>query len=202
MVVTMGNVPGASIPLGFNSRENHDRLIAAYEKYIPMAASLKVPNLICFSGNRAGKEDEEGIANCVLGLKRLMPLAEKWGVTLMMELLNSKDHHDYQADKTIFGVKIAQALGSDRFKLLYDIYHMQRMEGDVINTIRAHHEVLGHYHTAGNPGRQDLDQAQELFYPAIMKAIAETNFSGYVAHEFLPKKGMTSLEEAVRLCDI
>lgn len=202
MIATMGNVPGASIPTGFNRIENHEKLIQAYEYIIPIAAEKKVPNVICFSGNRAGLDDEKGIENCVIGLKKIMPLAEKHGVTVVMELLNSKDHGDYQADTTPWGAEVARKVGSERFKLLYDIYHMQRMEGDVINNIRKFKDVIGHYHTAGNPGRNDLNDQQELYYPAIIRAIKDTGFKGFVAHEFLPKKGIQSLREAVQICDV
>lgn len=202
MFVTMSNVPGAGIPKGFNRIENHEGLIKSYEDLIPKAAEKKIENLICFSGNRDGLDDEKGMENCVVGLKKLMPLAEKHGVTLVMELLNSKDHRDYMADTTPWGGALARKVGSERFKLLYDIYHMQRMEGDVINMIRQYKDVIGHYHTAGNPGRRDLDEHQELYYPPIMKAIKETGYKGYVAHEFLPKDGIKSLRQAVELCDV
>ncbi len=202
MIVTMGNVPGASIPTGFNRIEHHEKLIQAYEHIIPIAAAKKVPNVICFSGNRAGISDEEGAENCVTGLKKIMPLAEKHGVNVVMELLNSKDHRDYQADTTPWGAGVAQKVGSERFKLLYDIYHMQRMEGDVINNIRKYKNVIGHYHTAGNPGRRDLDDQQELYYPPIIKAIKDTGYKGFVAHEFSPKNGIQSLREAVKICDV
>ncbi len=203
MIVTMGNVPGASIEKGFNRIENHDDLVAAYEKWIPEAAKMKVPNLICFSGNRAGMGDEQGIENCVKGLKRVVPIAEKHGVTLHMELLNSKDHKDYQADTTPWAAEIARQIGSERFKLLYDIYHMQRMEGDLINNIREYKDVIGHYHTGGNPGRNEIDETQEINYPPIMKAILKTGYKGFVAHEFMPKREdkLASLRQAVEICD-
>lgn len=201
MIVTMGSGVG-SIPKGFNRLEHHDELIKAYEALLPVAVQKKVPNLICFSGNRAGIGDEEGLENCVVGLKRLMPAAEKHGVTIVMELLNSKDHKDYQADKTPWGGELARRVGSERFKLLYDIYHMQRMEGDIIHMIREYKDVIGHYHTAGNPGRKDLDDEQEIYYPAVMRAIKATGYKGFVAHEFLPKDGLNSLRNAVRLCDV
>ncbi len=202
MIVTMGNVPGAGIPVGFNKVQNHDMLVEAYEKTIPLAAGKKVPNLICFSGNREGTGDEEGIDNCVKGLQRVIPLAEKHRVTLNMELLNSKGHKDYHCDHTAWGAAIARKLGSERFKLLYDIYHMQMMEGDIIDTIRKNKDVIGHYHTAGVPGRKDLDDAQELNYPPIMKAILATGFTGFVAHEFSPKNGLASLRQGVVVCDV
>lgn len=202
MIVTMSNVPGAAIPKGFNRIENHDKLIESYEALIPKAAEKKIENLICFSGNREGLDDEKGMENCIVGLKRLMSTAEKHGVNIVMELLNSKDHKDYMADTTPWAGALARKIGSERFKLLYDIYHMQRMEGDVINMIRAYKDVIGHYHTAGNPGRKDLDEHQELYYPPIVKAIKDTGYKGYVAHEFIPKDGINSLRRAVELCDV
>ena len=202
MVVTMGNA-GFGIARGFNRRENHDALVENFERLIPIAAAKKVPNLICMSGNRAGISDEEGLANCVLGLKRLMPTAERHGVTLCLELLNSLvDHPDYQADKTPWAAEIVKQVGSERLKLLYDIYHMQIMEGNIIDTIKKYKDVIGHYHTGGVPGRKDLDTEQELYYPPIMKAIVETGYKGFVAHEFLPKNGIQSLRDAVILCDV
>lgn len=201
MIVTMGNGVG-SIPKGFNRLENHDQLIEAYEALIPKAAEKKVPNLICFSGNREGLDDEKGLENCVIGLKRLMPCAEKHGVTIVMELLNSKNHKDYMADTTPWGGELARKVGSERFKLLYDIFHMQRMEGDIIQMIRDYKDVIGHYHTGGNPGRNDIDETQEIYYPAVIKAIKETGFKGFVAHEFIPKDGLNSLRRAVQICDV
>jgi len=202
MVVTMGNGPD-SIGFGFNRLEHHDRLVEGFTRLIPIAAEKNVPNLICFSGNRRGMSDDEGQANCVVGIKRLMPVAERYGVTIQMELLNSaRDHRDYQADKTPWAAEIVNQVGSERFKLLYDIYHMQIMEGDIIETIRRYQNVIGHYHTAGVPGRRDLDDQQEKYYPAIMRAILETGYEGFVAHEFLPKNGIQSLREAVILCDV
>lgn len=201
MIVTMGNVPGANIPVGFNKEKNHEKLIAAYEQYIPMAAEKKVPNLICFSGNREGQPDEEAVALCVKGLQKLIPLAEKHNVTLTMELLNSKGHKDYQADNTRFGAEIARKLGSERFKLLYDIFHMQIMEGDLIDTIKKNKDVIGHYHTGGNPGRSDIDETQEIYYPAVIDAIKTTGYKGFIAHEFSPRNGIHSLRRAVEICD-
>ena len=202
MIVTMGSLPDVTIETGFNRVENHDKLVAVYEKYIPMAADLKVPNVICMSGNRAGLDDETAIANCVTGLKRVMPLAEKYGVNVMMELLNEYDHTDYQCSHVAWGAKVCEGIGSQRFRLLYDIYHMQRMEGEIIGNIRKYRECIGHYHTGGNPGRNDIDDTQELYYPAIMRAILETGFSGFVAHEFIPKNGLESLYNAVLTCDV
>lgn len=203
MIVTMGSGARGGIAKGFNRLENHDGLVADYERLIPLAAEKKVPNLICMSGNREGISDEEGMANCVTGLKRIAPLAEKHGVTICMELLNSiRDHKDYHADHTAWAAEIARKVGSERFKLLYDIYHMQIMEGNLIDTIKKYKDVIGHYHTAGVPGRKDLDDKQEIYYPPVMQAIKETGFKGFVAHEFTPKNGLQSLREAVKICDV
>jgi hydroxypyruvate isomerase len=196
--------PRTRLTQGFNRVENHAWLIPAYQRAIPLAAAAGVPNIICFSGNRAGTSDEQGRENCARGLAPLMPLAKRHGVTVCMELLNSKvDHPDYQCDHTVWGVALAKQLASDHFKLLYDIYHMQIMEGDVIRTVRDNHRYIGHYHTAGVPGRHEIDSSQELYYPAIMRAIGETGFTGYVAQEFIPiRDPRTSLAEAVRLCRV
>lgn len=202
MTVTMGNVPEVQISVGINRSENHERVIASYEKYIPMAAELKVPNLISLSGNRDGLDDETGLKNCIAALKRVAKVAEKHNVNIMMELLNSKDHKDYMADTVEWGVDLIKGVGSERVKLLFDIYHMHRMEGDVIYHIRKDIDCIGHFHTAGCPGRNDLDDQQELYYPAIMRAIKETGYKGYVAHEFVPKHGVESLYNAVKLCDV
>jgi hydroxypyruvate isomerase len=196
--------PRTRLTQGFNNVENHAWLIPAYERAIPLAAAARVPNLICFSGNRAGIPDDQGRENCALGLSRLLPLAERHGVTICMELLNSKvDHPDYQCDHTVWGVALTKQLASERFKLLYDIYHMQIMEGDVIRTIRDNHRYIGHYHTAGVPGRHEIDSSQELNYPAIMRAIRETGFKGYVAQEFIPTRDpRTALAEAFQICRV
>jgi len=200
LACAIANGPGP-IPDGWNTVANHDRLVAESERLLPKIAAAGIPQMIVFSGNRRGLSDGEGIANCVKGLRRILPLAERLGVTVTMELLNSKvDHRDYQADRTPFGVAIAEALGSSRFKLLYDIYHMQIMEGDVVRTIETFHRYIGHYHTAGVPGRHELDATQELFYPRIAKAIAGTGFTGYVAHEFMPTStGFATLQDAQRI---
>ncbi len=193
------------IKKGFNRIENHDILVAFYEKLIPRAAELKVKNVICFSGNRDGLSDTQGIGNCAIGLRRLMPTAEKHGVVLCMELLNSKiDHHDYQCDKTDWGVSLVKSIGSNNFRLLYDIYHMQIMEGDVIRNIRDYHQFIAHYHTGGVPGRHEIDETQELFYPAIIKAIADTNYDGYIAQEFIPTNTdkLASLQRALKICTV
>ena len=196
--------PRTRLTRGFNRLEHHPWLVPAYERAIPLAAAARIPNLICFSGNRDGLDDDEGLANCARGLEALLPAAERHGVTICMELLNSKvDHPDYQCDRTPWGVALVKRLGSERFKLLYDIYHMQIMEGDVIRTIRDNHQYIAHYHTAGVPGRHEIDASQELNYTAIMRAIADTGFTGYVAQEFIPTRDpRTSLEEAVRICRV
>jgi hydroxypyruvate isomerase len=196
--------PRTRLTRGFNRVENHAWLIPAYERTFPLAAAAGVPNLICFSGNRDGLSDEQGLDACARGLTALMPSAERYGVGICMELLNSRvDHPDYQCDRTPWGVALAKKVGSERFKLLYDIYHMQIMEGDVIRTIRDNSKYIGHYHTAGVPGRHEIDSTQELFYPAIARAIAETGFTGYVAQEFIPTKDpRTALAEAVSLCTV
>lgn len=198
---------GAEINLvdGFNDSKFHETLIKNYSNMIPLVAKAGYKNLICFSGNKRGKTDEEGWTNCVKGLKQLIPLAEKYNITLVMELLNSKiDHHDYQCNTTKWGVELAKRLGSENFKLLYDIYHMQIDEGDVIRTITDNHQFIAHYHTAGVPGRHEIDNNQELNYNAIMKAILKTGFKGYVAQEFIPKNSnkLASLQEAIAICDI
>jgi hydroxypyruvate isomerase len=198
---------GAEINLidGFNDIKFHDTLIKNYTEMIPLVANAGFKNLICFSGNKRNKTNEEGLNNCVIGLKKLIPLAEKHGVVLVMELLNSKiNHPDYQCNSTPWGVVLAKRLNSDHFKLLYDIYHMQIDEGDIIGTIRDNHNYIGHYHTAGVPGRNEIDDTQELNYSAIMKAIHETGFKGYVAQEFIPKNlnKLKSLKKAIAICDI
>lgn len=198
---------GAEINLvdGFNDPQFHDTLVKNYTEMIPLVAKNGYKNLICFSGNKRGKTDEEGLRNCVAGLKRIITLAERYNVTLVMELLNSKKNHiDYQCDNTEWGVNLCKRLGSENFKLLYDIYHMQVNEGNVIETIQKNHSYFAHYYTAGVPGRNELDDTQELYYPAIMKAILATGFKGYVAQEFIPKKEdkFASLLQAVQVCDV
>jgi hydroxypyruvate isomerase len=171
---------------------------------IPLAAAAGVPNIVCFSGNRAGLSDGEGIANCVAGFKRITPLAEQHGVTLCLELLNSKvDHKDYQADHTAWGAQVVQGVGSPRLKLLYDIYHMQIMEGNVVATIRENYQHIAHFHTGGVPGRNEIDDSQELNYRRVMQAIADLGFTGYVAQEFVPKRDpLTSMRQAFEICDV
>lgn len=200
----VGNVPECGIPKGFNRIENHEKLIAAYTAMIPKAAAAGVPNLICFSGNRDGQIDNDGLINCAIGLRKLMPLAEKNGVTLVMELLNENMHKDYQCSHTNWGAALCEMVGSERFKLLYDVFHMQIMEGNIIDTINKYHHYIGHFHTGGVPGRNEIDETQELYYPAIMKAIVKTGYTGFVGHEFVPKREdkLDSLRQAVRICDV
>jgi hydroxypyruvate isomerase len=198
---------GAEINLvdGFNDPKFHETLLQNYSEMIPLVAEAGYTNLICFSGNRRNKTDEEGWNNCVLGLQKLIPLAEKHNVILVMELLNSKiDHLDYQCDKTSWGVELAKRLKSENFKLLYDIYHMQIDEGDIIRTIKDNHKYIAHYHTAGVPGRNEIDENQELNYSAIIKTVYETGFKGFVAQEFIPKNSdkLASLRKAIQNCDI
>jgi hydroxypyruvate isomerase len=193
-----------TIPVGFNTPANHDKLVADAEVMIPKAAAAGVPNIVCFSGNRRGMSDGEGIANCITGFKRITSLAEQHGVTLCMELLNSKvDHKDYHADHTAWGVQVVQGVASPRLKLLYDIYHMQIMEGDVIRTIRDNFAHIAHYHTGGVPGRNEIDETQELNYRRVMQAIADLGFTGYVAQEFVPKReAIASMKQAFEICDV
>jgi hydroxypyruvate isomerase len=196
---------GKGITEGFNNPLLHDELVASYEALIPKVAEAGMKQIICFSGNRNGLDDEKGIENCAKGLQRLMPLAEKYKVTMVMELLNSKvDHADYQCDKTPWGAALCDKVGSENFKLLYDIYHMQIMEGDVIATIRKYSKYISHFHTGGVPGRNEIDNTQELNYPAIMSAIADTGFKGFVAQEFIPKRKnkLESLQQGVTICDV
>lgn len=201
---------GAEINLvdGWNDKKFHAQLIKNYTEMIPLVAKAGYKNLICFSGNRRGINDETGWNNCAEGLKQIMSVAEKNKVTIVMELLNSKvNHKDYQCDKTPWGVELVKRVGSHNFRLLYDIYHMQIDEGDVIRTIKDNHQYITHYHTGGVPGRNEIDETQELYYPAIMKAIIHTGFKGYVAQEFIPARNtneerLASLEKAVKICDV
>ncbi len=193
-----------SIPVGFNRVDNHDKLVADAERMIPLVAAAGIPNIVVFSGNRAGMSDSEGIANCIAGLKRVAPTAEKHGVTLCLEMLNSKvDHKDYHADHTAWAVEVVKGVASPRLKLLYDIYHMQIMEGDVVATIRANSQHIAHYHTGGVPGRAEIDETQELNYRRVMQAIADTGFTGFVGQEFVPKRDpLSSLKQAFQICDV
>ena len=202
---TMCNGAEINLVQGWNNTNYHATLIKNYSEMIPLVAKAGYKNLICFSGNRNGIDDETGLKNSAEGLKQIMSLAEENKVTIVMELLNSKiNHKDYQCDKTPWGVELAKRVGSENFKLLYDIYHMQIDEGDVIRTITDSHQYIAHYHTAGVPGRHEIDESQELNYPAIMKAILATGFKGYVAQEFIPVKEdkIASLRTAVQICDV
>jgi hydroxypyruvate isomerase len=192
------------IPKGFNRLENHDKLVNDFETMIPKAASAGVPNLICFSGNREGLNDNEGLINCAKGLRRLMPSAEKYGVTIIMELLNSYGHKDYQCDKTSWGAALCEMTGSERFKLLYDIYHMQIMEGNVADNITKYSKYIGHVHTGGVPGRHEIDETQELNYPFIMQTLLKTGYNGYVGQEFVPASvnKLESLKKCIMICDV
>ncbi|WP_309609421.1 TIM barrel protein [Flavobacterium sp.] len=198
---------GAHISLaeGWNNHKYHEVLISNYLKHIDLVADAGYKNLICFSGNRNGMSNEEGLRNCVFGLKQIIAKAEKRGVIIQMELFNSKvNHPDYMADSSNWGISLCKQLGSENFKLLYDIYHMQIMEGDIISTIKNNHQYFGHYHTAGVPGRHEIDDSQELNYAAIMKAIVATGYKGYVAQEFMPlsKNKDKALEIAIKICDV
>ncbi|MCC6232928.1 MAG: TIM barrel protein [Verrucomicrobiales bacterium] len=200
----VSGIPGG-IGKGLNRRENHDSILQWFESAAPKVAAAGCVNVICFSGNRAGMSNEEGLEHCAVGLKRLLPIAEKHKLVLVMELLNSKvDHADYMCDHTAWGVELCKRTGSDRFKLLYDIYHMQIMEGDVIRTLRASAPYIAHYHTGGVPGRNEIDESQEIYYPAVMEAIVATGFKGFVAQEFIPKRpdALASLRQGVHICDV
>jgi hydroxypyruvate isomerase len=204
LVCSMAYAGGGEIPTALNRVENHARIEEGFRKNIPLAAKAGVPNVITFSGNRAGMSDEEGAKNTILGLNRVKKIAEDHGVTICMELLNSKvNHKDYMCDHTAWGVQVVQAVNSPRVKLLYDIYHMQIMEGDLISTIQQNIQWLAHFHTGGVPGRHELDGTQEVQWDGVMRGIAATNFQGYVAHEFVPSRDpLTSLREAADLCDV
>jgi hydroxypyruvate isomerase len=204
LVCSMGSGGGGTIPDGLNVKANHDPIVRSLERFIPKARAMGVPNVITFFGNRRGMSDEEATANCIEGLNRVKAIGESEGVTICVELLNSKvDHKDYQGDRSAFGINIVKAVDSPRVKLLYDIYHMQIMEGDIIRTIRNNHQWFAHYHTGGVPGRHELDDTQELQWRSVATAIADLNYDGYFAHEFVPTRDpLTSLREAVRLCDV
>jgi hydroxypyruvate isomerase len=202
---SMCNGAEISLTKGWNHTEYHATLIKNYTEHIGLVAKGGYKNLICFSGNREGMDDETGWKNCVAGLKQIIGLAEQQGVMIHMELLNSKvNHPDQMCDNTKWGIELVKRVGSEHFKLLYDIYHMQIDEGDVIRTIQDHHQYFGHYHTGGVPGRHEIDETQELYYPAIMKAILATGFSDYVAQEFVPSwpDKLKALEHGVRICDV
>jgi hydroxypyruvate isomerase len=201
LTCSMGSGLGGTIVDGLNDPAHHDAIVRGLSDGIPRAADAGVLNVITFFGNRRGRSDEEAIANSVTALRRIVPTAEKHGVTVCVELLNSKvDHKDYQGDRTPYGVKVVSQVDSPRVKLLYDIYHMQIMEGDVIRTLGDNRQWIAHYHTAGVPGRHEIDGSQELYYPAIFRAIRDTGFTGYVAHEFVPTRNpIAALGEAVAM---
>ncbi len=210
-IATAANAEGpggkkvGGITRAWNRVENHDALVEANEAYIREAANAGIKNVICFSGNRDGMDDETGMINCAKGIKRLIPLCEELGITYSMELLNSKvNHADYMCDHTEWGVGLCEMIGSENFKLLYDIYHMQIMEGDIIATIKKHHQWISHYHTGGVPGRGEIDDTQELHYPAIIRAIMETGYEGFVGQEFIPKREdkVASLRQGVEICTL
>ena len=204
LICAMGYVGGGEINNALNRVENHAAIEQAFRTNIPRAAKAGVPNVITFSGNRAGMSDDEGARNTIAGLNRVKKIAEDHGVNICLELLNSKrDHHDYMCDHTAWGVRVVQEVNSPNVKLLYDIYHMQIMEGDLIETIRKNIQWIGHFHTGGVPGRHELDSTQEVQWDGVMKAIAESGFRGYVAHEFVPAGDpLVSLRNAVDLCDV
>jgi hydroxypyruvate isomerase len=205
LICSMGSVSAGSIADGLNNPKNHDVILKALQENIPLAAKANVPNVITFFGNvQPGMTEAEAIDNCIAGLNRVKKIGEDHGVTICVELLNSKvNHKGYQGDRTAFGVQVVKAVDSPRVKLLYDIYHMQIMEGDVISTIRQNINHIAHFHTGGVPGRHELDDTQELNWVAVSRAIVDTGFKGYMAHEFVPTRDpLTSLREAVGLCDV
>jgi len=204
LVCSMAYAGGGDIPNALNRVENHAKIEEGFRQYIPLAAKAGVPNVITFSGNRAGMSDEEGAKNAIIGLNRVKKIAEDNGVVICMELLNSKvNHKDYMCDHTAWGLQVVQAVNSPHVKLLYDIYHMQIMEGDLVSTIQQNIQWLGHFHTGGVPGRHELDSTQEVQWDGVMRGIAATSYQGYVAHEFVPTRDpLTSLREAVDLCDV
>jgi hydroxypyruvate isomerase len=204
LITSMAYAGGGSIPDGLNNKANHDKILKGFEDGIPKAAKFKIPNVITFFGNRRGMSDAEAKDNCVEGLNRIKHLGEDNGVTICVELLNSKvDHKDYQGDHTAFGVEIVKAVNSPRVKLLYDAYHMQIMEGDLIRTLRTNKDWIAHVHTGGVPGRHELDDTQEVTWKAVSAALVDMGFTGFMAHEFVPTRDpLTSLREAVVLCDV
>lgn len=193
-----------SLTKGINRKENHEECLAKIRNAIDAAADHQYPNVISFPGNRKGMPDDVGVENSVIALKKIAGYAEKKKVTICLEYLNSKvNHKDYMFDNMAWGVEVCKRVGSESVKILYDIYHAQIMEGDIIRTIRDYKDYIGHYHTGGNPNRNEIDETQELYYPAIMRAIVETGYKKYVAHEFVPKRDpITSLAQAVRICDV
>ncbi len=207
LTCAMAKVHQPNYPESWVRREEHDKLVGYFTDTIPKVANAGIPNLICLSGNARGMSKEQGLENCAVGLKRIMALAEKHRVTICLELLNSRvNHKDYMADSTAFGLELVKRVGSERFKLLFDIYHMQIMEGDIIATIKAHHQHFAHYHVAGVPGRHEPDDTQELNYPAIMRTIVATGYKGYVAYEYSPARpepdAVSLLRRVVQICDV
>lgn len=205
LTCAMAYASGFGLSKGFSDVSLHEQLLKDYTANIPKAAEVGLKNVICFSGNANGLTYEKGLENCAKGLEPVIKVAAKHNITVCMELLNSKvDHKDYQCDHTEWGVRLCEKLGSPNFKLLYDIYHMQIMEGDVIATIKKHTKYIAHYHTGGVPGRNEIDETQELYYPAIMRAIVATGFKGFVAQEFIPKRQdkLASLKQGVEICDV
>jgi hydroxypyruvate isomerase len=204
LICSMAYAGGGTIPDGLNVRANHDAIVRNFEQKIPLAAAQKIPNVITFFGNRRGMADAEAIDNCIEGLNRVKKIGEEHNVTICVELLNSKvDHKDYQGDHTAFGIAVVKAVASPRVKLLYDAYHMQIMEGDLIRTLRDNREYIAHVHTGGVPGRHELDDTQEVTWKAVSTALVDMGFQGYMAHEFVPTRDpLTSLREAVTLCDV
>jgi hydroxypyruvate isomerase len=206
--LTCAVVGGANITNGLNRVENHAKILKELRERIEFAAAENIPNVICMSGNRTIKgvtvSDEEGLATCAKALKQIVGFAEEKKVTIIMEGLNSKrDHKDYMYDKTEWGVNLCKAVGSPRFKLLYDIYHMQIMEGDVIDTIKKYKDYIGHYHTGGVPGRAEIDESQELYYPAIIKAMLNFGYEGYLGQEYIPRRdALQSLAQGFKICDV
>ena len=204
LTCAMAYASATPLETGFNDPSLHEKLQKDYEANIPKAAEAGLKNVICFSGNRNGLSDEQGLENCARGLKPILKIAARYNITVCIELLNSKvDHKDYQCDSTQWGVALCEKVGSENLKLLYDIYHMQIMEGDVIDTITRNKKYIAHYHTGGVPGRREIDEKQELYYPAIMQAIVETGYTGFVGQEFIPVRDpLTSLLEGVLRCDV
>jgi hydroxypyruvate isomerase len=202
--MTSGTAPN-TIPIGLNRVENHDKVLESLKRDITLASEAKVPNVIVFSGNRRGMPDGEGLENCLTGLNKIKAYAEEKNVTVNLELLNSKvNHKDYMADHSAWGVELMKRVGSPRVKLLFDIYHMQIMEGDLIRTIKENIAFFGHFHTGGNPGRNEIDDTQEVNWHAVAKAIADTGYQGFLSHEFIPVKTppIKSLEQAFEICKV
>jgi hydroxypyruvate isomerase len=205
LTCAMAYATDVGLTRGFNDPSLHDKFLKDYSTNIPKAVDAGLKNVICFSGNANGLSSEQGLENCARGLEPILKVASKHGITVCMELLNSKvDHKDYQCDHTEWGVRLCEKLGSENFNLLYDIYHMQIMEGDVIATITKYNRYIAHYHTGGVPGRHEIDESQELYYPAIMRAIVKNGFNGFVAQEFIPAKQdkLASLRSGVSICDV